>query len=333
MDDNKQKALNLAISQIEKNYGKGSIMKLGDVPNIDVNTLPSGALSLDIALGVGGYPRGRIIEIFGPEASGKTTLSLHAVAEAQKKGGICAYIDVENSLDPNYAQKIGVKTNDLLLSQPDYAEQALEITETLVRSGSIDVVVIDSVAALVPKAEIEGEMIDVQMGAQARLMSKALRKLTAAINKSKTIVIFVNQIREKIGFVLGNPEVTPGGKALKFYASIRLEVRRIESIKNGGDIIGNKVRIKLVKNKVAPPFKRTEVEIIFGQGISKIADILDLATEFDLIEKSGTWYAYQNERMGQGKEAAKAYLAKNKELCLKLAKEIKEKITSNKKEA
>jgi len=333
MDDNKQKALNLAISQIEKNYGKGSIMKLGDVPNIDVNTLPSGALSLDIALGVGGYPRGRIIEIFGPEASGKTTLSLHAVAEAQKKGGICAYIDVENSLDPNYAQKIGVKTNDLLLSQPDYAEQALEITETLVRSGSIDVVVIDSVAALVPKAEIEGEMIDVQMGAQARLMSKALRKLTAAINKSKTIVIFVNQIREKIGFVLGNPEVTPGGKALKFYASIRLEVRRIESIKNGVDIIGNKVRIKLVKNKVAPPFKRTEVEIIFGQGISKIADILDLATEFDLIEKSGTWYAYQNERMGQGKEAAKAYLAKNKELCLKLAKEIKEKITSNKKEA
>ncbi|MBT3261727.1 recombinase RecA [bacterium] len=333
MDDNKQKALNLAISQIEKNYGKGSIMKLGDVPNIDVNTLPSGALSLDIALGVGGYPRGRIIEIFGPEASGKTTLSLHAVAEAQKKGGICAYIDVENSLDPNYAQKIGVKTNDLLLSQPDYAEQALEITETLVRSGSIDVVVIDSVAALVPKAEIEGEMIDVQMGAQARLMSKALRKLTAAINKSKTIVIFVNQIREKIGFVLGNPEVTPGGKALKFYASIRLEVRRIESIKNGVDIIGNKVRIKLVKNKVAPPFKRTEVEIIFGQGISKIADILDLATEFDLIEKSGTWYAYQNERMGQGKEAAKAYLSKNKELCLKLAKEIKEKITSNKKEA
>jgi recombination protein RecA len=325
MDDNKIKALNFAITQIEKNYGKGSIMKLGELPKIQLNTISSGALSIDLALGIGGYPRGRIIEIYGPEASGKTTLSLHAVAEAQKKGGTCAYIDVENALDASYAKKIGVNIDELLLSQPDYGEQALEIVETLVRSGAVDVIVIDSVAALVPKAEIEGEMIDVQMGLQARLMSKALRKLTAIVNKSKTIVIFVNQVREKIGFVLGNPEVTSGGRALKFYSSVRIEVRRTQSLKSGVDIIGNKTRIKIVKNKVAPPFKQTEVEIIFGQGISSIGDALDLATEFEIIEKSGTWYSYQNERLGQGREAAKTHLEQNPKILDKLIVQIKEK--------
>ncbi len=325
MDENKSKALSFALAQIEKAHGKGAVMRLGDMPPRTIDVLSTGALSLDLALGVGGYPRGRIVEIFGPESSGKTTLSLHAVAEAQKLGGICAYIDTEHALNSSYAEKLGVNLSTLLLSQPDYGEQALEIAETLVRSGAIDVIVIDSVAALVPKSEIEGEMGDPQMGVQARLMSQALRKLTGIVNKSQAIVIFVNQVREKIGVMFGNPETTPGGRALKFYASVRIDIRRTDSVKSGVDIIGNKVKVKIVKNKVAPPFRFTELEIEFGEGISRIGDLLDLGLSMGLIEKSGTWFSVGNERLGQGRQAAKQFLSEHPELCKDLEAKIKEK--------
>lgn len=324
MNESKAKALEFALNQIEKAHGKGSIMRMGDSPNLKYNVVSTGALSLDLALGVGGYPRGRIIEIFGPESGGKTTISLHAVAQAQKTGGICAYIDAEHALDPTYAQKIGVNIQSLLLSQPDYGEQALEIVESLVRSGAVDIIVVDSVAALVPKSEIEGDMGDPVMGGQARLMSQALRKLTAIVSKSNTIVIFVNQIREKVGVVFGNPEVTTGGRALKFYASIRLEVRRIDSIKSGVEIIGNRVRIKVVKNKVAPPFKQTEVDIMFDEGMSRWGDLLDLASTLNLLDKSGSWYSYKNERIGQGRDAAKTYLKGNEKIVAELDSQIKQ---------
>ena len=324
MENNKQKALDFAISQIEKSYGKGSIMKMGETPKLEINTISSGSLSLDLALGVGGYPTGRIIEIFGPESAGKSTLCLHAVAQAQKNGGVCAYIDTEHALNPTYAQNLGVDLNSLFLSQPDYGEQALEIAETLVRSGSIDCIVIDSVAALVPKSELEGDMGDAVVGVQARLMSQALRKLTGIVNKSNTIVIFVNQIREKIGVMFGNPETTPGGRALKFYSSVRLDIRRIESIKSGVDIIGNKVRVKIVKNKVAPPFKMTELEIEFGKGISLESDILDLALNFNIFEKSGAWFSYGETRIGQGRETVKKFLRDNPDTKEEVMKKITE---------
>lgn len=326
MNENKTKALEIAMAQIEKAHGKGAIMKMGDTAVEDIAVIPTGALSLDLALGVGGYPKGRIVEIFGPESAGKSTLSLHAVAEAQKLGGVCAYIDTEHALNAGYAQKLGVNLDSLLLSQPDYGEQALEIAETLVRSGAIDMIIIDSVAALVPKAEIEGDMGDPQMGGQARLMSQALRKLAGIVNKSNTIVIFVNQIRDKIGVMFGSPETTPGGRALKFYASIRLDIRRIDSVKSGVDIVGNKVKIKVVKNKVAPPFKFTEVEILFGTGISSEGDLLDLATNFGFVEKSGTWFSVGADRMGQGRESAKTYLKEHPEIIIDLQKKIKEKL-------
>ena len=327
MDENKKKALTIALSQIEKNFGKGSIMRLGDgAQAFSIETVSTGALSLNLALGGGGYPKGRITEIYGPESSGKTTLTLHAIAEAQSNGGTCAFIDVEHALDPVYAQNLGVNTDELLLSQPDYGEQALEIAETLVRSGSIDMIVIDSVAALVPKNEIEGDMGDSHVGLQARLMSQALRKLTGIVKKSNCVVIFVNQVREKIGVMFGNPEVTPGGRALKFYSSVRLEIRRIESIKSGVDVIGNRVRVKVVKNKIAPPFKFTEFDIIFGQGISKEGDLLDLGCNFGVIEKSGTWFSCKKEKMGQGRESAKQYLKDSKTLVADVEKEIKEKV-------
>jgi recombination protein RecA len=306
----KEKAIELAVSSIEKAFGKGSIMRLGNQESLvkDVAAVSTGATSLDIALGVGGFPRGRIIEIYGPESSGKTTLALHAVAEAQKTGGICAFVDAEHALDVGYARKLGVRTDDLLISQPDSGEQALEIVETLVRSGAIDVLVIDSVAALVPKAELEGEMGDAHMGVQARLMSQALRKLTGTISKSQTIVIFINQIRMKIGVMFGNPETTTGGNALKFYASQRLDIRRIGAIKDGDAVIGNRTRVKVVKNKVAPPFKEVEFDIMYGQGISREGDLLDLASQENVVEKSGTWFSYDGERIGQGREQAKAFL-------------------------
>jgi recombination protein RecA len=309
----KTKALDLALSTIEKQFGKGSIMRLsaGDSLVKDVEIIPTGALSLDIALGIGGYPKGRIIEIFGPESSGKTTLSLSAIAQAQKKGGVVAFIDAEHALDVNYAKKLGVNIEDLLISQPDNGEQALEITETLVRSGAIDVLVVDSVAALTPRAEIEGEMGDSHMGLQARLMSQALRKLTASINRSKTLVIFINQIRMKIGVMFGNPETTTGGNALKFYSSIRLDVRRIGAIKNGEDVVGNRTAVKVVKNKMAPPFTKVEFDLMYGEGISEEGDILDLATTANMVEKSGAWYSYKGERLGQGRDQAKEYLKAN----------------------
>ena len=303
--EDKLKALDAAISQIEKQYGKGSIMKLGDnSAHMNVETIPTGSLSLDIALGLGGLPKGRIIEIYGPESSGKTTVALHAVAEVQKRGGIAGFIDAEHALDPVYAKNIGVDIDNLYISQPDNGEQALEITETMVRSGAVDIVIVDSVAALVPKAEIDGDMGDSHVGLQARLMSQALRKLTAAINRSNCIVIFINQLREKVGVMFGNPETTTGGRALKFYSSVRLDVRRIESLKQGGEIVGNRTRIKVVKNKVAPPFKEAEFDIMFGKGISRAGDILDLATNIDLVKKSGAWYAYEGEKIGQGRENA-----------------------------
>ena len=326
MEENKKRALDFAISQIEKSHGKGSIMSMSAKPVQDHPVISSGALSLDLILGIGGYPKGRIIEIYGPESSGKTTLCLHAVAEAQKAGGVCAYIDAEHALNATYAEEIGIKLDSLLLSQPDYGEQALEIAETLVRSGAIDLIVIDSVAALVPKSEIEGDMGDAQMGMQARLMSQALRKLTAIVNKSNVIVIFVNQIREKLGVMFGNPETTPGGRALKFYSTIRIDIRRSESIKSGADIIGNKVKVKVVKNKVAPPFKFTELEIVFGKGLSKEGDILDVAVDMDIIEKSGAWFSYNSERMGQGREAAKAFLKNNTDITLEVMNLIKQKV-------
>jgi recombination protein RecA len=309
----KLKALDLAVSTIEKQFGKGSIMRLnaGDSLVKDVEIIPTGALSLDIALGIGGYPKGRIIEIFGPESSGKTTLSLSAIAQAQKKGGVVAFVDAEHALDVNYAKKLGVNVEDLLISQPDNGEQALEITETLVRSGAIDVLVVDSVAALTPRAEIEGEMGDSHMGLQARLMSQALRKLTASINRSKTLVIFINQIRMKIGVMFGNPETTTGGNALKFYSSIRLDVRRIGALKNGEDVVGNRTAVKVVKNKMAPPFTKVEFDLMYGEGISEEGDILDLATTANMVEKSGAWYSYKGERLGQGRDQAKEYLKAN----------------------
>jgi recombination protein RecA len=318
----RQAALEMALKQIEKQFGKGSIMKLGEQTDRRISTVPSGSLALDAALGVGGYPRGRIIEIYGPESSGKTTVALHAIAEVQALGGQAAFIDAEHALDPIYAQKLGVDIDELLLSQPDTGEQALEIAEALVRSGAVDIIVIDSVAALVPKAEIEGEMGDSHVGLQARLMSQALRKLSGAINKSKTIAIFINQIREKVGVMFGNPETTPGGRALKFYSTIRLEVRRAEQLKQGNDMVGNKTKIKVVKNKVAPPFRTAEVDIMYGEGISKEGEIIDLGSELDIIQKSGSWYSYNDERLGQGRENAKQYLKEN----IELRNEIQQKI-------
>lgn len=311
-DQNKVKALESAIAQIEKQYGKGSVMKLGDTASrMEVEAVPTGSLSLDIALGVGGIPKGRVIEVYGPESSGKTTVALHMVAEVQKRGGIAGFIDAEHALDPVYARNIGVDIDELYISQPDCGEQALEITETMVRSGAVDIVIVDSVAALVPKAEIDGDMGDSHVGLQARLMSQALRKLTGVINKSNCIVIFINQLREKVGVMFGNPETTTGGRALKFYASVRLDVRRIETLKQGGEMIGNHVRVKVVKNKVAPPFQEAEFDIMFGKGISREGDVLDLAVKHDIIMKSGAWYSYNGEKIGQGRENAKAYLADN----------------------
>lgn len=304
-------ALDMALRQIEKQFGKGSIMKLGESASMTVETVSSGSIALDIALGIGGFPKGRVVEIYGPESSGKTTVSLHAIAEVQRTGGTAAFIDAEHALDPVYAGKLGVNIDELLLSQPDTGEQALEIAEALVRSGAVDIIVVDSVAALVPKAEIEGEMGDSHVGLQARLMSQALRKLSGAISKSKTIAIFINQLREKVGVMFGNPETTPGGRALKFYSSVRLDVRRIESLKQGNDIVGNRTRIKVVKNKVAPPFKQAEVDIMYGEGISREGSLIDMASEMDIVNKSGAWYSYDGERLGQGRENAKQFLKEN----------------------
>ena len=324
---NRQKALELALTQIEKQFGKGSIMKMGTQTRVDVEAIPTGALSLDVALGVGGFPRGRVIEIFGPEASGKTTVALTAMREVQKKKGVAAFIDAEHAFDSTYAKKIGLNLDDLLISQPDTGEQALEITETLVRSNAVDLIVIDSVAALTPRAEIEGEMGDSHMGLQARLMSQALRKLTAAISKSRTCVIFINQIRMKIGIMFGNPEVTPGGRALKFYSSVRLDLRRIGSIKQADSVIGSRVRARVVKNKVAPPFRETEFEILHDQGIAKIQNILDIATNLGVVDKSGTWYIFQTEKLGQGKEQAVSYLKQKSGVTEKIEKEVRNRIS------
>ncbi|MBP8980978.1 MAG: recombinase RecA [Syntrophobacterales bacterium] len=325
VDLDRNKAVDLAISQIERQFGKGSIMKLGGSEKIDVPVIPTGALSLDIALGVGGVPRGRIIEIYGPESGGKTTLALHIVAEAQKRSGLAAFIDAEHALDVSYARKIGVNTDELLVAQPDTGEQALEIAETLVRSGALDVLVVDSVAALVPRAELEGEMGDAQMGLQARLMSQALRKLTGSISKSKTTVIFINQLRMKIGVFFGNPETTTGGNALKFYASMRLDIRKVSSLKAGQDVIGMRTRVKVVKNKVAPPFRETEFDIIFGEGISREGDLLDLAAENAVIEKSGAWYSYKGERLGQGRDNTRTFLKEHPEILQEIEAVVREK--------
>jgi recombination protein RecA len=311
ISDEKRKALEIAMGQIEKEFGKGSVMKLGEYKGMNVESIPTGALSLDVALGIGGIPKGRIIEIFGPESSGKTTLALHMIAEAQKKGGEAAFIDAEHALDPVYAKNLGVDIDNLIVSQPDTGEQGLEIAEALVRSGAIDIIVVDSVAALVTKAEIDGDMGDAHVGLQARLMSQALRKLAGVINKSNSVIVFINQLREKVGVMFGNPETTPGGRALKFYASVRLDIRRIESIKQDGNVIGNRVRVKVVKNKVAPPFREAEFDIIYGKGISKSGNILDLAVSLDIINKSGAWFSYNGERIGQGRENAKSYLENN----------------------
>ena len=322
--EEKMKALDAALTQIEKAYGKGSVMKLGDSSaNMNIETVPTGSLSLDIALGLGGVPKGRIVEIYGPESSGKTTVALHMVAEVQKRGGIAGFIDAEHALDPVYARNIGVDIDNLYISQPDNGEQALEITETMVRSGAVDIVIVDSVAALVPKAEIDGDMGDSHVGLQARLMSQALRKLTAAISRSNCIVIFINQLREKVGVMFGNPETTTGGRALKFYASVRMDVRRTETLKQGGEIVGNHVRVKIVKNKVAPPFKEAEFDIMFGKGISREGDILDLATGINLVSKSGAWYAYNGDKIGQGRENAKSYLTEHPEVMEELESKVR----------
>ena len=323
--DEKLKALDAALGQIERQFGKGAIMKLGD-PSVQMNveTIPTGSLSLDIALGLGGIPKGRVIEIYGPESSGKTTVTLHMIAEVQKRGGIAGFIDAEHALDPVYAKNIGVDIDNLYISQPDCGEQALEITETMVRSGAVDIIVVDSVAALVPKAEIDGDMGDSHVGLQARLMSQALRKLTAVISKSNCTVIFINQLREKVGVMFGNPETTTGGRALKFYSSVRLDVRRIEALKQGGEVIGNRTRVKIVKNKVAPPFKEAEFDIMFGQGISTQGDILDLAAENNIINKSGAWYAYEGNKIGQGRENAKQYLKDNPQICAEVERKVRE---------
>ena len=328
-NNERKKALDVALSQIEKQFGKGSVMRLGDYKAMEIESIPTGSLSLDIALGIGGLPRGRIIEIYGPESSGKTTLALSVVAEAQKLGGEAAFIDAEHALDPVHAKKLGVDIDNLIVSQPDTGEQALEITESLVRSGAIDVVVVDSVAALVPKAEIDGDMGDSHMGLQARLMSQALRKLAGAINKSKTVLIFINQLREKVGIMFGNPETTTGGRALKYYASVRLDIRKIENIKQDGEVVGNRARVKVVKNKVAPPFREAEFDIVYGKGISKEGNILDIGVNLDIVEKSGSWFSYNGERIGQGRENVKNYLRENPEMM----KEIEEKIRSKFSEA
>ncbi|GAV26317.1 DNA recombination/repair protein RecA [Carboxydothermus islandicus] len=328
--NDKLKALELTISQIEKQFGKGSIMRLGEnTGKFQVEVIPTGSLALDLALGVGGVPRGRVVEIFGPESSGKTTVALHIIAEAQKMGGIAAFIDAEHALDPVYAQKLGVDIENLLVSQPDTGEQALEIAESLVRSGAIDVIVIDSVAALVPRAEIEGEMGDAHVGLQARLMSQALRKLTGAISKSKTVAIFINQMREKVGVMFGNPETTPGGRALKFYASIRMDVRKVDVIKQGNDIIGSRTRVKIVKNKVAPPFKQADFDIMYGEGISKEGSLLDVAVELKIIQKVGSWYSYNDERLGQGRENAKEFLRQNPEIYREIEQKIREQVLNS----
>lgn len=325
----KQKALESALTSIEKQFGKGSIMKLGETTRMNVEVIPTGSIALDIALGVGGVPRGRVVEIFGPESSGKTTVALHIIAEAQKAGGIAAFIDAEHALDPAYARRLGVDIENLLVSQPDTGEQALEIAEALVRSGAIDVIVIDSVAALVPRAELEGEMGDAHVGLQARLMSQAMRKLTGAIAKSRTCAIFINQVREKVGISFGNPEVTPGGRALKFYASVRLEVRKLEPIKQGTEIVGNRTRVKVVKNKVAPPFRQAEFDIMYGTGISRTGSILDIGVELEIVNKSGTWYSFEGERLGQGRENAKEYLREHPEIAEQIENRIRQLLNSN----
>ena len=320
----REKALDMALGQIEKQFGKGSIMKLGERGHVGIEAIPTGALALDLALGIGGLPRGRIVEIFGPESSGKSTLATHVVAEAQRNGGVCAYIDAEHAMDPVYAAAIGVNVDELLISQPDTGEQALEIADMLIRSGALDVLVIDSVAALVPRAEIEGEMGDSHMGLQARLMSQALRKLTGNLNKSRTIAVFINQLREKIGVMFGSPEVTPGGRALKFYSSVRLDIRRIESIKDGPEVVGNRVRVKVVKNKTAPPFKQAEFDIMYGKGISREGSLLDVGVELGIIKKSGAWFTYEGEQLGQGRENVKAFLAENVDLMVEISEKIKD---------
>ncbi len=327
--DERSKALKLAIEKIEKDFGKGAIMKLGDKPAVSVETIPTGALALDVALGVGGIPRGRIIEIYGPESSGKTTLAQHIVAECQKKGGIAAFVDAEHALDPEYARNLGVNVDELLISQPDTGEQALDITEELVRSGAVDVIVVDSVAALVPKAEIEGSMEDQQMGLQARLMSKALRKLTGIIGKTNTTVIFINQLRQKIGVMYGNPETTTGGNALKYYASVRLEIKRVEGLKGDGEDIGNHVRVRILKNKVAPPFRTAEFDIIFGKGICKIGNILDVAVDLDIVKKAGSWFSFNDDKLGQGRDKAKEFLAANPEILNQVETLVREKLANN----
>lgn len=328
--EEKQKLLEQAISQIEKQFGKGSIMKITEETKQEIDVIPSGCLTLDAALGIGGFPRGRIIEIYGPESSGKTTVALHAIAEAQKLGGTAAFIDAEHALDPNYAQKLGVQLDKLYISQPDTGEQALDICETLVRSGALDIIVIDSVAALTPKAEIDGEMGDSHIGLQARLMSQALRKLTAVINKTKTCVIFINQLREKVGVMFGNPEVTSGGKALKFYASVRIDVRKVDSIKDGSDVTGSKTKAKIVKNKLAPPFRVAEFDIMYGQGISREGCLIDLATKFDIIVKSGSWFSYNDDKIGQGKEAVKELLKSNPDLYNEIEEKVRQALKNNK---
>ena len=327
--DERSKALKLAIDKIEKDFGKGAIMRLGDKPAVSVETIPTGALALDVALGVGGIPRGRIIEIYGPESSGKTTLAQHIVAECQKKGGIAAFVDAEHALDPEYARNLGVNVDELLISQPDTGEQALDITEELVRSGAVDVIVVDTVAALVPKAEIEGSMEDQQMGLQARLMSKALRKLTGIIGKTNTTVIFINQLRQKIGVMYGNPETTTGGNALKYYASVRLEIKRVEGLKGDGEDIGNHVRVRILKNKVAPPFRTAEFDIIFGKGICKIGNILDVAVDLDIVKKAGSWFSFNDDKLGQGRDKAKEFLSENPDILNQVETLVREKLANN----
>jgi len=324
MSTEREKALEMALAQIDKQYGKGSIMRMGEKGTMAIEAVPTGALALDVALGIGGVPRGRVVEIFGPESSGKSTLAMHVVAEAQRNGGICAYIDAEHAMDPIYARAIGVDIDQLLISQPDTGEQALEIADMLVRSGALDVIVIDSVAALTPKAEIEGEMGDSHVGLQARLMSQALRKLTANLNKTKTIAVFINQLREKIGVMFGSPETTPGGRALKFYSSVRLDIRRIESIKDGAEVVGSRTRVKVVKNKVAPPFKQAEFDIMYGKGISREGSVLDLAVDLGIVKKSGAWFTYEGEQLGQGRENAKNFLTENPEIMVEVSEKVKQ---------
>ena len=328
----REKALDMALGQIEKQFGKGSIMKLGERGHVGIEAIPTGALALDLALGIGGLPRGRIVEIFGPESSGKSTLATHVVAEAQRNGGVCAYIDAEHAMDPVYASAIGVNVDELLISQPDTGEQALEISDMLIRSGALDVLVIDSVAALVPRAEIEGEMGDSHMGLQARLMSQALRKLTGNLNRSRTIMIFINQLREKIGVMFGSPETTPGGRALKFYSSVRLDIRRIESIKDGPEVVGNRVRVKVVKNKTAPPFKQAEFDIMYGKGISREGSLLDVGVDLGIVKKAGAWFTYEGEQLGQGRENVKNFLAENVDLMVEISEKIKTEVGLNESE-